>query len=186
MSGLFFAPTVITDIRPQMKIWQEETFGAVLPIVPFDTPEEAIAMANSTKFGLSGSVFSQDLEEGRFYAKRMETGSVNINDCLVTFALPSLPFGGVKESGVGYYHSESGFRNFCRIKSVTEFKGWYNKEFFHYPVAHGVKQAMEALLVLLYSQSWLSRLHAIPRVLSMAMDLVRGRVKKNRQITGSL
>jgi acyl-CoA reductase-like NAD-dependent aldehyde dehydrogenase len=178
--GLFFAPTVITGIRPQMKIWQEETFGPVLPIVAFDTPDEAIRMANSTPYGLSGSVFSKDLEEARHYASRIETGSVNINDCLVTFAFPSLPFGGAKNSGVGYYHSELGIRNFCRIKSVTEFNNLYSKEFFYYPVAHGVKEGTEALMLFLYSEGLWSRLKALPKTAGIASELIKGVWKKRR------
>jgi acyl-CoA reductase-like NAD-dependent aldehyde dehydrogenase len=172
--GLFFSPTVITGIRPDMKIWSEETFGPILPIVAFDTPDEAIEMANSTQYGLAGAVFSEDLEEARMYASRMETGSVNINDCLVTYALPSLPFGGVKTSGVGVYHGEMGIRNFCRVKSVTEFGSLYSKEFFHYPVASRVKEAMEALLVLLYSQNVKAKWKALPGTSSIAGELMRG------------
>lgn len=178
--GLFFEPTVITGIRPEMMIWREETFGPILPIVPYDTPDEAIRMANSTPYGLSGSVFSEDLEEARMYASRMETGSVNINDCLVTYALPSLPFGGVKASGVGTYHGESGIRTFCRIKSVTEFKGFYAKEFFHYPVASWVKEAMEALLVLLYAEDTGARWRALPKTARIAGDLIGGIWRKSR------
>lgn len=178
--GLFFSPTVITGIRPEMKIWKEETFGPILPIVAFDTPDEAIRMANSTKYGLSGSVFSQDMEEARMYASRMETGSVNINDCLVTYALPSLPFGGVKASGVGTYHGEIGIRNFCRIKSVTEFRSLYSKEFFHYPVASGVREAMKALLVLLYSEDLRARWRALPKAAGIAGEIVRGIWAKRR------
>jgi acyl-CoA reductase-like NAD-dependent aldehyde dehydrogenase len=173
-AGLFFSPTVITGIQPEMKIWREETFGPILPIVAFDTPDEAIRMANSTQYGLGGSVFSEDMEVARTYASRMETGSVNINDCLVTYALPSLPFGGVKTSGVGFYHGEMGIRNFCRIKSVTEFKGMYSKEFFHYPVSARVKEAMEALLVLLYSENMRARWKALPRTTGIAGELIRG------------
>jgi acyl-CoA reductase-like NAD-dependent aldehyde dehydrogenase len=172
--GLFFSPTVITGIQPQMKIWREETFGPVLPIVAFDTPDEAIRMANSTQYGLGGSVFSEDMEEARMYASRMETGSVNINDCLVTYAFPSLPFGGAKTSGVGYYHGEQGIRNFCRVKSMTEFKGMYSKEFFHYPVSARVKEAMEAVLVLLYSQNMRARWRALPKTTGIAIELIRG------------
>ena len=179
--GLFFAPTVITGIRPQMKIWKEETFGPVLPIVAFDTPDEAIRMANSTQFGLSGSVFSEDLEEARHYAERIETGSVNINDCLVTFAFPSLPFGGVKASGVGYYHAEMGILNFCRVKSVTEFSSLYSKEFFHYPVPAGVKEGMEALLVFFYSTNPMERAKALPKTGGIASELIKGVFKKKRR-----
>jgi len=171
--GLFYAPTVLTGVTPDMDLWRNETFGPLLPVVPYSTREEAVRMANSTEFGLSGSVFSNDTEEALWFAERMETGSVNINDCLVTFAFPSLPFGGVKKSGVGNYHGEMGIRRFCRVKSVTEFKAPYAKEFFHYPLADGVQEALEAVLVLLYSRRIHKRFKALPRTAGFAAQLVK-------------
>ena len=182
--GLFFEPTVITGIEPDMKLWKEETFGPILPIRAFDTPEEAIRLANSTEYGLSGSVFSQNMEEARWFASRMITGSVNINDCLITFAFPSLPFGGVKESGVGYYHSELGIRNFCRIKGITEFKSRYTKEFFHYPVPEGVRKGMENLLVFLYSLDTKERMKALPKTAGIAGELISGVLAKMKNGRG--
>ncbi len=179
--GLFFAPTVLTGVNPDMELWQNETFGPILPVIPFETREEAIRMANSTEFGLSGSVFSNDDEEAHWYAENMETGSVNINDCLVTFTFPSLPFGGVKKSGVGYYHSEMGIRGFCHVKSVTEFKDRYSKEFFHYPLADGVKEAMEAILVLLYSRHTTQRWKALPKTAGFAKELVKELWEKRKK-----
>jgi len=181
LGGLFFEPTVITGIEPAMKLWNEETFGPILPIRPFDTPEEAIQLANGTTYGLSGSVFSQDLDEARWYASRMVTGSVNINDCLVTFAFPSLPFGGAKQSGVGYYHSEAGIRAFCRVKSITEFRSAYSKEFFYYPIPEGVKEGMQAILVFLYSRNRAAKLRAIPKTVGIARELIRGILQKRKQ-----
>lgn len=178
--GFFFEPTVLTGIRPEMKIWREETFGPVLPIVSYETPEEALAMANSTSYGLSGSVFSADLDEARWFASRMITGSVNINDCLVTFAFPSLPFGGVKKSGVGFYHGKEGLRSFCRIKAVTEFKGYYPREFFHYPVAARAEANLKGLLRFLYSQGLRSRVRAFPAVWRIASGLVRQAISHRR------
>jgi len=179
--GLFFAPTVLTGVRPDMDLWQNETFGPVLPIIPYETRDEAVQLANSTEYGLSGSVFTNDEDEARWYADRLETGSVNINDCLVTFAFPSLPFGGAKKSGVGYYHSEIGIRSFCRIKSVTEFKDRYSKEFFHYPLADGAKEAMEAILVLLYSRHAVLRWKALPKTAEFARELIRELWEKRKK-----
>jgi acyl-CoA reductase-like NAD-dependent aldehyde dehydrogenase len=79
-------------------------------------------------------VFSKDLEEARTIARKLKTGSVNINDCLVTFAMTSLPFGGVKESGIGRYHGDIGIRAFTNIKSISEFNMDIQKEFYHYPI----------------------------------------------------
>jgi acyl-CoA reductase-like NAD-dependent aldehyde dehydrogenase len=178
--GLFFEPTVLTGIRPDMKIWQEETFGPVLPIVPYETAEQALAMANSTSYGLSGSVFSLDLDEARWFASRMITGSVNINDCLVTFAFPSLPFGGVKKSGLSSYHGKEGLRNFCRVKAVTEFKGLYAREFFHYPVAAQAEANLKGLLRLLYGQGLRSRVRGFPAVWRIASGVVRQAISRRR------
>lgn len=184
VKGLFFEPTVMTGIRPEMKIWQEETFGPVLPILPYETPEQALAMANSTSYGLSGSVFSQDMDEARWFAKRMVTGSVNVNDCLVTFAFPSLPFGGVKKSGLGFYHGEAGLRNFCRVKAVTEFKGWYSREFFHYPVRPEATTNLKGLLLFLYGRGLRARLRALPAVWRIAADLLRQTIPRGTRRPG--
>lgn len=178
--SLFFEPTVLTGIRPDMKIWQEETFGPVLPIVPYETPEQALAMANSTSYGLSGSVFSRDLDEARWFASRMVTGSVNINDCLVTFAFPSLPFGGVKKSGLGFYHGKEGLRSFCRVKAVTEFKGLYTREFFHYPVAARAEANLKGLLRFLYGHGLRSRVSGFPALWRIASGLVRQAIASRR------
>jgi delta 1-pyrroline-5-carboxylate dehydrogenase len=169
---------VITGITPEMKIWNEETFGPVLPVIPYDTPEEAVRMANSTPYGLSASVFTKDMAEANWFADRIEAGSVNINDCLVTFAVPSLPFGGVKESGVGTYHGEHGIRGFCRIKSVTEFRGGYSKEFFYYPVAEGIQEVLEAMLILRFSRNVRDKLRAVPKAARLAADLLKGMHRK--------
>ncbi len=184
VKGLFFEPTVVTGIRPDMKIWQEETFGPVLPVLPYETPDQALAMANSTSYGLSGSVFSQDLDEARWFAKRMVTGSVNVNDCLVTFAFPSLPFGGVKKSGVGFYHGEAGLRNFCRVKAVTEFRGWSTREFFHYPVRPEATTNLRGLLVFLYGRGLRARLQALPAVWRIAAGLLRQAISRRTRPAG--
>ncbi len=179
--GLFYAPTVLTGVTPEMDLWRQETFGPLLPMVPFSTREDAVRMANSTEYGLSGSVFSNDTEEALWYAERLETGSVNINDCLVTFAFPALPFGGVKKSGVGYYHSDLGIRTFCRIKSITEFRDRYTKEFYYYPVTEGTQEAMEAILVLLYSRGIGRKFKALPKTAGFARELVRELWEKRKK-----
>ncbi len=132
--GMYYPPTVIVDTRPDMKVRTEETFGPLIPIIPYDTIEEAVRIANNSNYGLSGAVFTRDMVAGRAIAKRLKTGSVNINDVLITYAVPDLPFGGVKQSGVGSYHGKSGIRAFTNIKSITEFKWDFKKEIYWYPI----------------------------------------------------
>jgi len=164
MKGMYFPPTILTDVTLDMKVMKEETFGPLLPIIPYDAVDEAIGIANSTPYGLAGAVFTKDMEEARRIAKRMDTGSVNVNDTLITFAIPSLPFGGVKNSGVGRYHSHVGIQAFTNIKSITEFNWDLKKEFYHYPMQPGVEPGLLATLRLVYSNSLLKRLVALIKV----------------------
>lgn len=159
--GLYFPPTLIENTTPDMKVRKEETFGPLLPVVPYNTLQEAIEIANSSEYGLSGAVFTTDMEEGRLIAGQLKTGSVNINDVLITYAMPSLAFGGVKKSGVGGYHGKSGIRSFTNTKSITEF-GWkLKKEIFWYPVPGNLDKFVASALPFLYSNHPLKRLAAI-------------------------
>ncbi|MCP4682950.1 MAG: aldehyde dehydrogenase family protein, partial [Desulfobacterales bacterium] len=159
--GMYFPPTIIANTTEDMKVRKEETFGPLLPLVPFDTIDEAIDIANSTEYGLSGSIFTKDMEEGREIAKRLKTGSVNINDVLVTYAIPDLPFGGVKRSGVGNYHGKSGIRAFTNIKSITEF-GWdLNREVYWYPIPTEGDRVLASALAALFSRNFFTRLKAL-------------------------
>lgn len=116
------APIVLTDVTPDMLIMREETFGPVLPIVPFDTEDEAVRAANSTVYGLSASVWTSDVERGRRVAGRLVTGNVLVNDVVITIVNQNLPFGGAKESGVGRYHGPEGLRMFT-VQTATMVDG---------------------------------------------------------------
>lgn len=153
LSGMCYPPIVLTNVTEDMKVMKEETFGPLLPVMPYDDIADAIRIANSTTYGLSGAVFTQDMEEGRKIASKIKTGSVNINDTVITFAATALPFGGVKESGVGYYHSDIGLRAFTNIKSITEYESGEKKEFFHYPVVEGAEEGLAEILRLTYTQN---------------------------------
>jgi acyl-CoA reductase-like NAD-dependent aldehyde dehydrogenase len=131
--GMFLPPTVVTDVEQDMKIIQEETFGPLLPVVPFDTEGEAIAYANGTAFGLNASVWTKDKDKARRVASRLVSGAVVINDVIITVANHGLPFGGAKESGIGRYHSEAGLRIFCHEKAIMEDLGLMKSEIQWYP-----------------------------------------------------
>jgi delta 1-pyrroline-5-carboxylate dehydrogenase len=146
-----------------MKVRKDETFGPLLPIVPFETVSEAVEIANSTEYGLSGAVFTNDMDEGREIAGRIKTGSVNINDVLITYAFPSLPFGGVKHSGVGTYHAETGLRAFTNTKSITEFKWKLKREIFWYPLPEGSDKVASAAITAYFSSNLFRRMAALAR-----------------------
>jgi acyl-CoA reductase-like NAD-dependent aldehyde dehydrogenase len=176
--GLFFPPTIIADTTPDMKVRTEETFGPLLPVVPFETVDEAIDIANSTEYGLSGSIFTMDMEEGRRIAKQLKTGSVNINDVLITYALPALPFGGVKHSGVGAYHGEMGLKAFSNVKSLTEFRWNMKKELFWYPVPEGGDKVAAYALAALFSQSMLNKLSASMKTVKTVFQIMMRRIRE--------
>lgn len=131
--GMFIPPTVVTNVEQNMKIIQEETFGPLLPVVPFDSEEEAISFANGTVFGLNASVWTKDKDKARRVASKLVSGAVVINDVIITVANHGLPFGGTKESGIGRYHGEGGLRIFCHEKAVMEDLGLLNSEIQWYP-----------------------------------------------------
>lgn len=154
---MYYPPTVITDTTEDMIVTKEETFGPLLPIIPYDNIDEAIRIVNNTIYGLSGAVFSRDIEEARQIASKIVTGSVNINDVMLTYIGPDLPFGGAKNSGIGRCHSDIGIRAFTRIKSITEFKKTNMKEFYHFPAMSGAEEGLLDTLRFLYTKSFFQK-----------------------------
>jgi len=92
LSGAYFEPTLLTNITTEMRVWKEEVFGPILPVVTFNTEEEAIKLANDTQYGLGGYVYTKDLEKAERVAREIETGMVSING--VNYVCPHNPFGG--------------------------------------------------------------------------------------------
>jgi benzaldehyde dehydrogenase (NAD) len=116
----FFPATVITDVKPEMRIWREEIFGPVAPVLPFSTDDEAIAMANDTEYGLSSGVYTPSSERGRAIAQRLRTGLVHIGDQTVN-DMPGAPFGGMGVSGNGgRFGGTANLEEFTQWQWVTE------------------------------------------------------------------
>jgi acyl-CoA reductase-like NAD-dependent aldehyde dehydrogenase len=122
--GDYYEPTVLVDVDHSMTVMKEETFGPVIGVMKVRDEEEAVRLANDTRHGLSGSVFGAK-RHAEQVARRIECGSVNVNDVLVGFLASDVPFGGWKDSGIGYRHGETGIKKFCRAESViiTRFGG---------------------------------------------------------------
>lgn len=117
--GLFFPPTVVTHVDHSMALMTEETFGPVVPVMAVRDPEQAVALANDTRYGLNASVWTRDLARGMALAQRIESGNVCVNECVISAGVPGLPFGGVKQSGVGSRHGGAeGLRQFCVRQAV--------------------------------------------------------------------
>ena len=112
LKGYFYEPTVLVNVNHSLKCIREETFGPTLPIMTFETDDEAIELANDTIYGLTASVFTKDKERGERIAKKVWAGSVLVNDHADSYGLVETPWQGVKESGLGRSHSDDGFREF--------------------------------------------------------------------------
>jgi len=140
-SGQFFAPTVLTGVRPSMRVMREETFGPVLPVMSFDRDDEAVRLANDSEYGLDASVWTRDIRRGRRIGRRLEVGTVMLNDCLSNHAMAALPFGGVKHSGFGRTHGEEGLRAFARVRSEAERRRPPARELHWFPGSGGARLA---------------------------------------------
>jgi len=134
----YFQPTVLTEVDHCMEIMQEETFGPVLPIMRVRNAQEAVRLANESRYGLNASVWSKNLPAARQIAKQIESGNVCINDVVVSYSIPEIPFGGVKESGIGRRHGPQGMRKYTRSQSVAEDRLGLRREPFWYPYSPGV------------------------------------------------
>ncbi|KAH8881125.1 aldehyde dehydrogenase [Thozetella sp. PMI_491] len=114
--GFFIQPTVFTNVNSSMKIYREEIFGPVVSIARFSTEEEAIKMANETEYGLAASLFTQSVERSHRVAARLESGMVWVNSSVDGDY--RVPFGGVKQSGIGRELGEAGLEAYMQIKAV--------------------------------------------------------------------
>jgi acyl-CoA reductase-like NAD-dependent aldehyde dehydrogenase len=129
--GDYFEPTVLVDVDHSMKVMRDETFGPVVGVMNVGDAEEAIRLANDSRYGLSGSVFGER-ERAEQVARRVECGAVNVNDVLINYFAMDVPMGGWKQSGIGFRHGEPGIKKYCRSESlvITRFGGkreptWY-------------------------------------------------------------
>ena len=125
--GLYYQPTVLTGVTPAMRIYQEETFGPVAPIIAVKGADEAVAVANDSEYGLSAGIITRDEEKGLAIANRLQTGMAHINDSSVNDE-PHVPFGGVKNSGVGRHGGKASVETFTELRWLTLERGGR-----HYP-----------------------------------------------------
>ncbi|MDF0593644.1 NAD-dependent succinate-semialdehyde dehydrogenase [Methanotrichaceae archaeon M04Ac] len=114
--GFFFLPTVLDRMDHSMRMMREETFGPVAPMMSFDTDEEALKLANDSRYGLAAYVFTADMTRAFWFAERLEAGSVGINTTNVI--VPKAPFGGWKESGIGRERSRAALREYMEEKHI--------------------------------------------------------------------
>jgi aldehyde dehydrogenase (NAD+) len=119
--GFFYTPTLLTNVDPDSEIAQEEIFGPVLVVIPFDDDDDAVRIANNSIYGLAGAVFSGDQDRALAVARRIRTGSFSINGG--NYFAPDCPFGGFKQSGVGREMGVAGLEEFLERKTFATVLG---------------------------------------------------------------
>lgn len=115
--GLFLEATVLAEVTPDMRVWSEEVFGPVAPVMAVPDAETAVRLANQSEFGLGGAVWTNDLEKGEDIARRLECGAAFVNS--FTKSDPRMPFGGVKQSGLGRELGRFGLQAFTNVKGLS-------------------------------------------------------------------
>jgi succinate-semialdehyde dehydrogenase/glutarate-semialdehyde dehydrogenase len=118
LKGLYYEPTVVTGVTHDMALMRDETFGPVIAIMRVRDEAEALRLANDSRYGLSGNVWTRDKRKGIELAMRMDTGSVCVNDMSLTYGAAPAPFGGRKQSGVGQVNGPAGLRGYCFAQPI--------------------------------------------------------------------
>ncbi len=150
--GQFFEPTVLTGVDHTMKIMTEETFGPTLPIMKVRDADEAVRLANDSRYGLNSSVFSKDVAKGEAVARRLEAGNACVNDALMNYLAMEAPFGGANESGLGARHGAPGIRKYCATQTILITRFGPKKEPTMFPNKASTAKIFERLLVAMWGR----------------------------------
>ncbi len=149
-AGLYFEPTVLADVNHEMLVMRDETFGPVLPIMRVRDEEEALRLANDSHYGLNANVWTRDKRRGTELAKRIESGSAVVNDCMLTYGVAESPFGGRKQSGIGQVNGEAGLKSYCYAQSITIDRFGAKSEFLWFPYTRRKGEWMKRALRIVF------------------------------------
>ena len=159
----YYAPTVLADVTHEMRIMREETFGPALPVMPFDTDNDAIGLANDSEYGLAASVWTRDRARGEALARRIQAGTVMVNDVVSCFGISEAPHGGVKASGMGRSHGRFGLEEMTAIKYLDSDRLPGMKKIWWYGYGKTFARQMEGLLDWQFAQGLGQRLRGTLR-----------------------
>jgi len=154
----FYAPTVLADVSHDMLVMREETFGAVLPIMAFDSEDQAIDLANDSPYGLAASVWTGDRKRGERLARRIQAGTVMVNDAVSCYGIREAPHGGIKASGIGRTHGRLGLQEMVRVKYLDVDLVPGMKKPWWYPYGARMTSAAERFLDFQFADSCWRRL----------------------------
>ena len=160
--GDWYPPTVLADVDHSMRVMREESFGPVVGVMKVGDAEEAIRLANDTRYGLSASVFGRTREAERV-ARRLEAGTVNVNDVLVGFLASDVPMGGWKDSGIGFRHGDYGIKKFVRPESLVITRLGRKREALYFPYTAERRRLLRKAVNFVNARDWRRRLGRKPR-----------------------
>ncbi|OPZ60148.1 MAG: putative succinate-semialdehyde dehydrogenase (NADP(+)) 2 [Deltaproteobacteria bacterium ADurb.Bin510] len=172
--GNFLPAMVLVDVNHEMLTMREETFGPIVGVMPVDSMDEAIKLANDSQLGLTGSVWTRDLKKGEALARRIKAGAVTVNDHLMSHGLAETPWGGFKESAIGRSHGEIGFEEMTQPQVIVkDYLIFANRGLWWHPYSKKVYMGLAGLLEALYGQGLAKRLlgavrlaRILPRILT--------------------
>jgi len=155
--GDWYPPTVITDVDHSMKVMRDETFGPVVGVMKVRDADEAVRLANDTRYGLSGYVFGKK-REAEAVARQLEVGAAVVNDVLVNFLASDVPMGGWKDSGIGFRHGEYGIKKFVRPESLVITRFGQKREPLYFPYTDKRRKQLRKLTDFFNARDWRRRL----------------------------
>ena len=157
LGAAFYAPTVLANVTHDMLIMREETFGPVLPVMAFDSEDEAVRLANDSEFGLAASIWTRDRRRGEALARRLHAGTVMVNDVISCFGISEAPHGGVKSSGLGRSHGRLGLEEMVRVKYVDSDLLPRVRKVWWFGYGMEFAQQIDGFVDFLFSRSWWRR-----------------------------
>jgi acyl-CoA reductase-like NAD-dependent aldehyde dehydrogenase len=158
-TGLFYEPTVLVDVDDDMKCMREETFGPTLPVMKVSNVAEAIEKANDSELGLSGSVWTKDKNKAMALARKMNTGTVNVNNVITNVLQFPVPMEGWNDSGVGSRSGgAAGIRKYCRTKTIVADRVTMKKEPLWYPYGPKKGKLLGAMIRMMSARDWARRI----------------------------
>lgn len=165
-SGTFYPPTLLANADHDMHVMKDVTFGPVIPVMIVDSLEEAVELANDSRYGLAASVWTEDASKAEWAARRLRVGMVGINDHASGYVEPSACFGGEGFSGVGRSHGRHGLASLTRIKHVSyEYKAPFAAWWF--PYTHELKNFLSTALTAIHQRGFVRKLTKLRRLVTM-------------------
>ncbi|HJT54249.1 MAG TPA: aldehyde dehydrogenase family protein, partial [Candidatus Angelobacter sp.] len=154
----FYQPTILADVKHDMDLMREETFGPLLPVCSFKSDEEAVALANDSDFGLAASIWTQDKRRGEALARLIHAGTVMVNDVVACFGISEAPHGGVKASGIGRTHGRYGVDEMVWLKYVDSDRVPQMKKLWWFGYGPVFQQQMSGYIELLFAKNLIKRI----------------------------